>query len=335
LFTALCGQVLTAQEGAVGIGDTDPDEAKLVVRSAPGFDALYLNNPIRSASPGVGLFLQNNANSSSGGGSIQISGTAGIQIDSDDIDRFGGTLFLNYNSDKTVNIARGGGGVQLATGSSGGNVTMVTSSGNVGIGTGSPSRKLDVEGDARISSRLFLGNNPPSNNTGAPLQVGISNTNQNAALLRNNSSFSNGGVATLQIVNEGNAVAIRVDNTDCRKVNGGEWFGTSDRRLKQDINGFHDGLEQIRKVRPVTFRYNEKTEYNTEEVHIGIIAQELQEIAPYMVKDQEEYLAIDGSAFKYMLINAVQEQDQIITDQQKEIDELKARLDRIEALLKK
>jgi len=63
-----------------------------------------------------------------------------------------------------------------------------------------------------------------------------------------------------------------------------------------------------------------------------VIAQELQEVTPYMVsayqRDGTEYLQVD-SAMTYMLVNAVQEQQETIETQQEQITQL---LQRIEAM---
>ncbi|MEO7263702.1 MAG: hypothetical protein ABIW38_02265, partial [Ferruginibacter sp.] len=59
---------------------------------------------------------------------------------------------------------------------------------------------------------------------------------------------------------------------------------------------------------------------------VGVIAQELQAIAPYMVKpyqkNNETYYSVDNSSMTYMLINAVKEQ-------QKQIDELKQLIEKM------
>ena len=63
------------------------------------------------------------------------------------------------------------------------------------------------------------------------------------------------------------------------------------------------------------FRYNETSSYNSENKNVGILAQELQKISPYMVSeskvnkspDGSGYLSVDNSAMTYMLINAVKE----------------------------
>jgi Mg2+ and Co2+ transporter CorA len=61
---------------------------------------------------------------------------------------------------------------------------------------------------------------------------------------------------------------------------------------------------------------------------VGVAAQELQMIAPYMVgtytKDEEEYLNVNNSAMTYMLINAIKEQQQMIEELKKEVESLKA-----------
>jgi uncharacterized protein YjcR len=94
-------------------------------------------------------------------------------------------------------------------------------------------------------------------------------------------------------------------------------------------------------IRPVAYHYNGKLDLPTDEEYIGVIAQEIQEVAPYTVEPLEvseedakgeNYLAFDGTALTYVLINAVQEQQAIIEAQQEEIDGLKAELTEVENL---
>ncbi|MGK4566290.1 tail fiber domain-containing protein [Flavobacterium sp. 3HN19-14] len=110
------------------------------------------------------------------------------------------------------------------------------------------------------------------------------------------------------------------------KAGGGSWTATSDARLKTDVVDYKDGLEKLLSIRPVKYHYNEKSGYDVQPEHIGVIAQELQPVAPYMVstfnKDNTEYLQVDNSAMTYILINSVKEQQLIIEKQQKELAEL-------------
>lgn len=106
----------------------------------------------------------------------------------------------------------------------------------------------------------------------------------------------------------------------------------SDFRLKKDIKEDNLGLDFIMKLKPVTFKYK-KGAGNTLN---GLIAQEVEQalkelninfsglVRPSPVN---EYYSLDYSNFVVPLINAVQ-------DQQKEIDELKAKNANFEARLK-
>lgn len=133
-----------------------------------------------------------------------------------------------------------------------------------------------------------------------------------------------------------NPTALLEVNADIvKKVNGGSWTATSDRRLKQDIHDYREGLPEIMKIHPVTFHYNDLSGYDTTKEHIGVIAQELKEVAPHMVStyDQhgESYLQVDNSAMTYMLINAIKDQQAIISSLHNQIE---AQQDRLESLEK-
>lgn len=208
--------------------------------------------------------------------------------------------------------------------------------GNVGIGTAPGTPRLLVSGFAKVTSQLSVGANPSTFGNVA-VQVGVSAGDNQAAYFRSNQTDVSGGfIGTLRIDNANSSgSALWIGSGFAAQPGGGMWANSSDARLKQNVEKYRDGLQQIREVRTVTYQYNEKSGHSTDITYVGIIAQELQKIAPHMIKKNGEYLMVDPSAFTYMLVNAVQEQDQIITDQQKEIDELKARLDRIEALLEK
>jgi Chaperone of endosialidase len=108
------------------------------------------------------------------------------------------------------------------------------------------------------------------------------------------------------------------------KTGGGSWATFSDKRVKKDITEFKDGLALITKIKPVRFRYN-GLGGNTDDGkdYVGVIAQDIQFVAPYMVnsvrkklKDTDsadtELLMYDGSALTYILINAIKEQQLII-----------------------
>ena len=125
---------------------------------------------------------------------------------------------------------------------------------------------------------------------------------------------------------------------DAVKPGGGSWSAPSDRRLKTNIRDYEDGLAKVMAIRPVRYNYNGKQDMPTDKEFIGLIAQEVQEVAPYIVsstdenEDGESYLFVDGSPLTYMLINAVQDQQKIIDAQDNRIEQLEAQLDEVAQL---
>jgi len=132
-------------------------------------------------------------------------------------------------------------------------------------------------------------------------------------------------------------------NGDAGKPGGGTWQVFSDRNLKKDIKSFNHGLDIISKINPIFFKYNGKAGItDTETEYVGVIAQELQKVAPFMVSSvqhenrdgsSEEILCVDPNAFLYLTINSIQEQQVIIETQNSRIDELEAKIDNLIASL--
>ena len=126
-------------------------------------------------------------------------------------------------------------------------------------------------------------------------------------------------------------------NGDASKVGGGTWATFSDRRMKKDIQPFSDGLNVLNEINPVRYKYNGLAGYPDDGMeYIGVIAQDVEHIAPYMVgslpkklheddPDEADLLMYDASAMIYVLTNAVKEQQQMILELKKEVEELKQR----------
>ena len=96
---------------------------------------------------------------------------------------------------------------------------------------------------------------------------------------------------------------------------------------KGNVLPYTDGLNAVLAIKPVRFHYNEVSGYDTKPEYVGVIAQELKEVAPYMVgtfkKEGAEYYDVNNSAMTYMLINAIKEQQKMIEQLKKEMEELK------------
>ena len=102
---------------------------------------------------------------------------------------------------------------------------------------------------------------------------------------------------------------------------------SSDIRLKKDIVNLPSTIDNIKALRPVS--YSKKNTLSSEEygsTEIGLIAQELQEIYPNMVSEDDSkdpLLSVSYMELIPVLIKAVQEQQIMIEKQQMEIESLK------------
>ena len=114
---------------------------------------------------------------------------------------------------------------------------------------------------------------------------------------------------------------------------------SSDERLKENVHNLSEGLDVVLQLRPVKYEW---VFADKPGLQIGLIAQEVQKIAPDLVREHEvigntlEYLeknypddkpfkklGVDYEKLTVFLINAVQEQQDQINEIKKEIKELK------------
>lgn len=92
----------------------------------------------------------------------------------------------------------------------------------------------------------------------------------------------------------------------------GAWGVFSDSRVKKAIADFTDGLNVIKQIRTIKFNYNENAPFKAEGEQIGVVAQELEKVAPYMVSkkamgDMKDLREVNNQAYPFLLINAVKE----------------------------
>ena len=92
----------------------------------------------------------------------------------------------------------------------------------------------------------------------------------------------------------------------------------SDRTVKTDIRPFADGLDVVTQLSPVAYHYNGLADTVEGSEDIGLIAQELNAVAPYLVAatrhklrpadaDETEVLSIKPISLVYVLVNAVKD----------------------------
>jgi len=139
---------------------------------------------------------------------------------------------------------------------------------------------------------------------------------------------------------------LELSQNSAAKPSSSAWMVPSDARLKENVYSFNEGLSILNKINPVQFTYNGEAGLPRQNA-IGTIAQELREIAPFMIKEwtkkdengvNQTYLGVDYGPLQFILINSIKEQQQIIEQQQQEINSYKTLLEdlkkRVEALEK-
>jgi hypothetical protein len=113
----------------------------------------------------------------------------------------------------------------------------------------------------------------------------------------------------------------------------GDWAGLSDARVKDHISDFSDGLDILTALTPKRFVYNGKGNTVAGQNAIGLIAQDVQQVAPYAVGSittplnpgdvqDTELLTLDTTPFLYVTINAIKQLNARIAELERQLDEL-------------
>jgi hypothetical protein len=273
-------------------------------------------------------------------------------VNADDLGQF---IFQGYDGTSFLNGAQIKSGVDAAvsTGEMPGFLSFltnqgaermrITSNGNVGIGAdGSAGYKLDVNGTGRFSGG---GLNDPTLKIQAPIypfiDLIIDNANTNARNWRLAgvysaygtfeilSSTTQGDVPTTSRFSiNGVTGAVTINNLGTGTVysNSGVLSNTppSDERLKNNITNISWGLNDILKLRPVSFNW--KDDRANQGKQFGFIAQEVHSIMPEAIKifgEDFKYLGLEKDAIYATLVKAVQELSAEIDILKQEIINLK------------
>ena len=243
-----------------------------------------------------------------GGLSSPISGITAASIKSYSTANWGGTTRGADLRFYTINTTTGG-----SIFASSQERMIITGNGQIGINTASTANaQLDVRG---------------SGNTSGTFALGVRNSVDTWLLaVRDDGRV---GVNTIA------PTATLSVNGTADKPGGGTWAVFSDERLKQNIQPFSDGLDKLLQIKPVTFQYNGKAGITSTDTYVGVVAQQVQKVLPYTVKEVEmlmnpedatsatNVLEYDPNALTYILINSIKEQQKMIEDLQLENEKLK------------
>jgi hypothetical protein len=226
-----------------------------------------------------------------------------------------------------------------------------TVAGNVGIGTANPRQKLEIYGNASTLTFAGGGTHQIVSSDSDLLSIytlGVLGFNNGDYIIQNSPndfdlSFFVGSPAAsrMTIKSNGNvgigmtdpSYQLQLSTNSAAKPTHNVWTIASDARIKTDISNFTDGLETVLKIRPTIYKYNGLggVGFTDTESHIGVIAQEVELVAPYMVETGKgqiggitvnDFKSYQGHALPFILVNAIKEQ-------QGQIEELKLSLDNL------
>jgi hypothetical protein len=223
------------------------------------------------------------------------------------------------------------------------------SSGNVGIGTSSPSAKLQTAVSRTSGTNtvaLILSDNVTgvqtsgygtqiqgwSNNGSAVSAIGFEQdggTNNDTAIAFYTQA-SAGSLTRQIIINRFGSLTINQLGTGTVYSSSGTLTNTnpSDERLKIDVVNISWGLTDILALRPVSYKW--KTDKINQGTQYGFIAQEVQSVMPELVREFETpdgaRYGLEKEGIYATLVKAIQELNTLVTTQSAEIAALKQKV---------
>lgn len=268
------------------------------------------------------LFMVNSAGSAIkkiGGDASTLSGLVSTQfLRSDESDSMTGSLTVS--GDLTVDT----------------NTLYVNSTTNrVGIGTTSPSYELDVHGTTDPSIRVYASGTASTDDSFLRLQ--IAGTSAKTSVL-----FGDSGSASVgQVLYDHSTDALSLWTSGTQKVTttsaGDVGIGTtspseklhvvgnvlvtgdvdsqSDEALKENIATLEDSLDSVKKLRGVSYSWKESGKQS-----IGLIAQEVEQVLPKLVSEQDGLKSVKYGNIVAVLVEAIKELSA-------KVEELESKLD--------
>ena len=238
----------------------------------------------------------------------------------------------------------------------------ISAAGLVGIGTASPAAKLHsvvssnntaVTSIPADSVGLFLTNSDTTANNLSTIALGnsavvgqavigvvnIGSTGTAGGHLFFNTRAAGGSLAERMRITSAGLVGIGTNaptdtlsvNGTASKTGGGSWAVFSDERLKNIKGDFNSGLKALMQLQPLRYEYkrNNALGLNSSGEHIGFGASALQKVIPEAVTSTSEgYLQVNNDPIIWTMLNAIKEQ-------QKEIEELKGQIRKLQATSRK
>ncbi|MDF1572782.1 MAG: tail fiber domain-containing protein [Bacteroidales bacterium] len=177
------------------------------------------------------------------------------------------------------------------------------------------------------SNNIFIGNQAGKNEDGSNLLY-IANSETNQPLVW-------GSFEQKNLVINGNGT----DNTAKLTfyVNGDAggnlaWSTESDARMKKDVEPISQALAKVLSLQGVNFTWKDETRGILGK-QMGFIAQQAEPIVPEVVINKEDHYSMQYAPITALLVEAVKEQQKILNGKEKEIQELRNRVEKLEEIL--
>ncbi len=331
---------------SVGIGTASPTE-KLHIANGNMLLSngnVYMNNGRTVFSPGTSPLMtagMDNVNAKRMWiGHSETYPTWGIQYrDFDSDGKFGDAVeFVHGNqANPSMSFELYRGNLRLYDSSGTGKFILNSREGKAGFGTLTPATNMEMAGTGLQTLRLTSTDNNDVSfelkrssisqedyqflNYGSFLQIGYANDidNQSANGLMYFGNEYNISSRNF-IPNSSNTYDLGTSTwrwRDVYTINAVN--SSSDIRLKENINELSYGLSEVMKLRPVSYTWKNSPEQGTK---LGLIAQEVRPVINEIVKegnDADKTLALSYTELIPVLIKAVQEQEQLIENLNKQV----------------
>ena len=320
----------SASEVLIGLPTCSTSVARLGVANDHFTDAGFFLNTLNSSSQttGVGTSVTNNSGNAIGFNSV-VATTNNYAIGVNSIATAGSSgratgVNSNATSVCTNNIAINGAAGNASVLSISANLDLQNSSSPINIG-----HQTDINGGTNASATNYgaqvLINNPGSANYG-----------YYASVTGTTSGIANYGIYATAFGGTTNWAGYFAGDV---QITGNLWNNLtlifSDKRFKNNITKLESVTDKIKKLSGYTYNFNtdEFKEKNfSKDQQIGLIAQEVKEVFPQLVKEDDKgFYAVNYQGMVPVLLEAIKEQQgqldkqtETIQQQQKQIDELKA-----------
>jgi hypothetical protein len=230
---------------------------------------------------------------------VRLDGAGNLAMLAGDVTFNGATANILAVNNQAITIAGAGGGP--AGSISLNSAATIVLSGAAGIDLRGDVYGTQCQGPLYCNSDLIL-------NHGTITRVG------NASITFEQAA-AGGALSLVQMLTD----SFQISCDGAHKLNAGPWYGPSDARLKKDIEPYDQGLAALRRLVPVSYRFNGLGNTTDDgNVYQGLLAQEAIEVMPEMffarpvklhAEDAEDTVlySLNPNALTYALINAVKE----------------------------